>query len=239
MSCNDDDSPEPTVLIQFTIDNSFSCLYGSEADPDESLAFVNIYNNVDDWANGTDAIFSGNPNSNGIIDMGVKVDGIYYYDLSYKAEGNWEPNQFLSAGENMNFSWNRKMTLPIQVTTRIAFSEDSVLGRYIMDDFLVNNISVYPDSCKSSANFIEFRRDFSVSLERNINFCVDSLGVKAEELLLINIDCGHISKEGILHTSGEVIQNVKQTETIELLNGQTVIRNYTDGFEVIKVIYKK
>jgi hypothetical protein len=239
MSCNNDDAAEPTVKIQFTIDKSKSCLYGSEADPDESLALVKIYQNVDDWETGTNPIFSGNPNAKGIIDIGVKGDGIFYYDLQYKGESNWEPNPFLSAGENMNFSWNRNMSLPIQVNARIAFSDDSVLGKYVMIDFLIDGVSTYPDSCKNPDSFIEFRKDFSVSLQQRVNECVDSLGIRAQELFLTKIDCGDIGTGDIQHNSGDVIQNAFQNETIEVINGETVIRNYQNGFNIIRVIYKK
>ena len=92
---------------------------------------------------------------------------------------------------------------------------------------------------KNPENFIEFRRDFSVGLEQRVNFCVDSLGVKAEELFLINIDCGHIGLGDIQHNSGEVIQNANQNETIEVIDGQTVVRNYKNGFKFITVTYKK
>ncbi len=245
-SCNTEDAAEPTVKIKFTIDNSNSCAHSGENNPDESLATVKVYRNTSDWASGTNAIFDGQPNANGVIDLGNQNDATFYYDLKYKTESNWEPNPFLEEGANMNFTYNRNLASPIQVSTSLVYGDANVLGLYVLDDYWIDSVSAYPDSCKTDLNSIEFRKDFSVTLRQtgepvadDPGMCDTTVSPRVDELVLSKIKCGFIDNGDIQHNTGAVIQDKYGNETMRVIDGQTVVRDYKNGFKNITLIYKR
>ncbi len=248
-SCDSDDAAEPTVQVKFTIDNENSCQYANEADPDESIATVNIYKSEDDWNNSANAIFSGNPNANGVIDLGVLADGNYYYDLRYKDESNWEPNALAGNGPNSTFVWNRNLSLPIQVNASISYGDGPVLGKYILKDVLITNPmdgtteSEYPDSCKSDANFIEFFKDMTVTLGQKgtSTLCNAAAVERVEELVFSNMDCGDIGRTDLAHQNGDIILGAiaRDKETLEVRDGKVYRRFEETLFREWEMVYEK
>ncbi len=251
ISCNDDDQAEPTVSVKFIVDNSTSCNYSGEADPDESIANVSVYRNIDDWNNETNAIFEGNPNANGVINLGVLSDGTFYYDLEYKGESNWFANPAKGNSPNTTFVWNRNNSTPIEVTTQLHYGRDSVWGKYVLKDaFIIDTtgmfptVDAYPDSCQNDSNYIHFNKDMTVFLSQKgtSSLCNPTAAVKQEELVISNLDCGDIGKNDIAHQSGDNIYGVIATsrETIEVRNGARVYRRFNTGFfENWVMIYEK
>ena len=233
-ACNDDDQAEPSVKVKFTIDASTSCDYSNESNPDESIAIVRVYKNINDWEDEAAPIFSGSPNANGVIDLGVISDGTFYYDLIYKGESNWDVNPLKGEGPNSIFVWNRNLSLPLEVSTKLHYGRDSVWGKYILKDVIVSGVSEYPDSCKTNDNFIQFHKDMTVDLSQrgNSTLCNLSAPVRVEELVISNLDCGDIGKTDIAHQAGDNILGIIATdkETLEVRDGKWVYRRFNETF---------